>query len=185
MKKLIIALICLLLVACSAQNTSTSSIISSSTDSYSVIENTHHQTFYYSIRPATSDKVSQTIYRCSCGKEEITYGKWCPCNTIQFVSSSLWEGEIEISYEATVYLVMGRSYDAINKIDLLKQMKQYVPSEFKEIRNPDYYSQSQANYFTTYYMYEENVYLSFTTFLESDEEANLSWIGLKIETFIN
>lgn len=144
----------------------------------------HQHSYVYSFTPATEDSVSVSSYLCGCGDQIVTYGKWCPYSTIRYVSLLLWDSEPEISYEATVYLTMGRSYDAIDKIDVLNEMKQYVPDGYKEIRSPEYYISSASNYFTTYYLYEENVYLSFTTFVESDEITNQSWVGLKIETFI-
>ena len=145
----------------------------------------HEHNYAYSFTPATEDSVSISSYICSCGDQMVTYGKWCPLSTIRYVSSLLWDEEAEISYDATVYLTMGRSYDTTDKIEILNEMKQYVPNEYKEIRSPEYYISSASNYFTTYYLYEENVYLSFTTFIESDETSNQSWVGLKIETFIN
>ena len=173
---------CLLLSGCSQ----------SKADDYSYAFNNdissnymHEHNYVYSFTPATEDSVSISSYICSCGDQMVTYGKWCPLSTIRYVSSLLWDEEAEISYDATVYLTMGRSYDAIDKIDVLNKMKQYVPNEYKEIRSPEYYISSASNYFTTYYLYEENVYLSFTTFIESGEISNQSWVGLKIETFIN
>lgn len=151
----------------------------------SSLTNRHEHTYVYSFIPATEDSVSVSSYTCSCGDQIFTYGKWCPYTTIRYISSLLWDEEAEISYDATVYLTMGRSYDATDKIDVLKEMKQYVPNEFEEIRSPEYYISSASNYFTTYYLYEDNVYLSFTTFIENDEITNQSWVGLKIETFIN
>ena len=145
----------------------------------------HSHNYAYTFKPATEDNVSESIYTCNCGDQIITYGKWCPYTTIRHVSMLLWDSEPKISYDATVYLTMGRSYEDLDKISVLRQMKHYVPEEYKEIRNPDYYIQSAANYYTTYYLYEDNVYLSFTTFLESDEDTNQTWVGLKIETFIN
>ena len=145
----------------------------------------HEHDYVYSFTPAKEDSVSISSYTCSCGEQTITYGKWCPLSTIRHVSTLLWDEEVEISYDATVYLVMARSYDTTDKIGVLNEMKQYVPNEYKEIRSPEYYISSASNYFTTYYLYEDNVYLSFTTFIESDEITNQSWVGLKIETFIN
>ena len=173
---------CLLLSGCSQ----------SKADDYSYTFNNdissnymHEHNYVYSFIPATEDSVSISSYICSCGDQMVTYGKWCPYSTIRYVSSLLWDEEAEISYDATVYLTMGRSYDTTDKIEVLNEMKQYVPSEYKEIRSPEYYISSASNYFTTYYLFEENVYLSFTTFVESDETTNQSWVGLKIETFIS
>ena len=173
----------MLLSGCSESNISGNDLTNNVSSSSLIY--IHEHNYVYSFTPATEDSVSVSSYSCSCGDQIVTYGKWCPLSTIRYVSSLLWDEEAEISYDATVYLTMGRSYDAIDKIDVLNEMKQYVPNEYKEIRSPEYYISSASNYFTTYYLYEENVYLSFTTFIESDEISNQSWVGLKIETFIN
>lgn len=173
----------MLLSGCAKSDITNVSPINDSGSSSLIISHEHN--YVYSFTPAAEDSVSVASYTCVCGNQVITYGKWCPYTTIKYVSLSLWDYEPEITYEATVYLTMGRSYDAIDKIDVLKEIKQYVPDEYKEIRSPEYYISSASNYFTTYYLYEENVYLSFTTFIESDEISNQSWVGLKIETFIN
>ena len=172
----------LLLGGCSQTNPIPSSSTSSDI-SISASDHEHH--YVYSFVPAKEDSVSVTSYTCNCGDQIITYGKWCPLSTIRYVSSLLWDSEPDISYDATVYLTMGRCYNTIDKIGVLKEMKQFVPSEYKEIRGPDYYISSASNYFTTYYLYEDNVYLSYTVFIEEDVDEGLSWVGLKIETFIN
>ena len=178
-----ISVFCMLLSGCSKSDITSNN--STNDSGSSSLTNRHEHNYVYSFTPATEDSVSVSSHICSCGDQIFTYGKWCPLSTIRHVSSLLWDEEAEISYDATVYLTMGRSYDAIDKIDVLNKMKQYVPNEYKEIRSPEYYISSASNYFTTYYLYEENVYLSFTAFTESDETSNQSWVGLKIETFIN
>jgi len=180
---IILSTLCLLISGCSRNEI----IASNPIYSEDVASNscTHEHNYIYSFIPAKEDCVSISSYTCSCGEQTVIYGKWCPLSTIRHVSTLLWDEEVEISYDATVYLVMGRSYDTTDKIEVLNEMKQYVPSEYKEIRSPEYYISSASNYFTTYYLYEDNVYLSFTTFIESDEITNQSWVGLKIETFIN
>jgi len=179
---IILSTLCLLISGCSRNEIIASNPIYSEDVAYNSC--THEHNYIYSFIPAKEDSVSISSYTCSCGEQTITYGKWCPLSTIRHVSTLLWDEEVEISYDATVYLAMGRSYNTTDKIEVLNEMKQYVPSEYKEIRSPEYYISSDSNYFTTYYLYEDNVYLSFTTFIESDEINNQSWVGLKIETFV-
>ena len=184
MKKLLLALSCLLLVGCSKPTVNS---VSSSVDNSPAIVNTHeHAETVVLFTPATEETVSKTTYKCECGKvlREVE-GTWCPKTLIEYLVPEIFVGEAEITYEATVYCAMGSCYELTTKLDILAQAETYVPEDFKIIRGSEHFEDSTSNYYTSKYVYEDNVYLAFTTYEEVDEDTAETSVGLKIETFIN
>jgi hypothetical protein len=184
MKKILLALGCLLLVGCSKPTVNS---VSSSVDNSPAIVNTHeHAETVVLFTPATEETVSKTIYKCECGevlREE--EGAWCPKTLIEYLVPEIFVGEAEITYEATVYCAMGSCYELTTKLDILAQAETYVPEDFKTIRGSEHFEDSTSNYYTSKYIYEDNVYLAFTTYEEVDEDTAETSVGLKVETFIN
>ena len=184
MKKILLALSCLFLVGCSSPLTESDTSPLDNTP-VEISEHEHAETVVL-FTPATDKTVSKTVYKCDCGeviREE--EGAWCPETLINALVPEIFIGEAEITYNATVFCAMGCCYELTTKLDILTQVEEYVPEGFKTIRGASHYEESTSNYYTTYYLYEDNVNLAFTTYEEVNEDTLERSVGLKVETFIN
>lgn len=185
MKKLLLGLACLLLVGCGKVETTEIIFINENpTNSLEPSEHIHDFKEDYII-PATLTEVSQMVYKCECGETKTEQlGVWCPKSTIEAVAEAALGRPVvedeDYFEQATVYgieLTCG-SADTNTKLSVLDQLVSFVPEEFYNTRTVD---DGEYFHYTAEYKYEENVYLAFMTYI--DTETNT--INGRIETFID
>lgn len=186
-KKILLGLVCLALTACNSTKPTEAGSVQPGTSSTITESNHEHEFVEDYIIPATLTETSKMCYKCSCGETKVEdFGIWCPKTTIEQVASAILGYEVvedeDYFKQATVYgieLTCG-GYSVTNtKFTVLDYLSTFAPTEYELLNSTD----EDGNYFhyTAKFKYEENVYLGFMTYIDSETDT----INGRIETYIS